>query len=168
MVELMVAAAILAVLMALALPSMNRFVQRQRLLGASQLLRADLQMVRSEAVMGARILYLQLGQDGGGSCYVVHTGQKDGCRCASTGRPLCREGSQAVRQQQLRKASGQPALRGNVRHLMFSGSLATVSQTGTLELQAGAAGTLRHVVGITGRVRVCAAGPGFPGLARCA
>lgn len=90
LIELMIGLAILAVLLSLAVPSFQAYLQRQRLKAAALTLEVDLREARHEAVRRGAPLYL--AWSGGSSsadwCYAIAT-QAD-CPCTDTGpAPAC-------------------------------------------------------------------------------
>lgn len=94
MVELLITVVILAVLAAIAVPSMREFIARQRVESIAKELATDLRYLRTEAIQRPRdveILFLQ-STDGATSCYVLYTIGEDGdqCSCGRTdGLPTC-------------------------------------------------------------------------------
>jgi prepilin-type N-terminal cleavage/methylation domain-containing protein len=74
LIELLVVIALVAIVVALAAPSLNQMIVMQRLRGTSTQLTTDLQFARSEAVSRQDVVGISFKSTAGGpSCYVVHT-----------------------------------------------------------------------------------------------
>lgn len=81
-VETLTALAIGALLLGLALPSLQQFRQTQQLRARADSLAADLRLARAEAVRLAEPVYFRVSGKGSGSCYILHLGVRNGCDCA--------------------------------------------------------------------------------------
>ena len=94
MVELLITVVILAVLAAIAVPSMREFIARQRVESIAKELATDLRYLRTEAIQRRRdvqILFLQ-SADSATSCYVLYFPGTDGAQCIcgrTDGLPTC-------------------------------------------------------------------------------
>ena len=97
LIEAIVTTAILAILLGMAVPSFERFTQRGRLEGAAAQLETDLQLLRFEAVARNETLRISFAQGVEGSCYVMHSGPANACRCAAGGLLSCDGGAEALR-----------------------------------------------------------------------
>ena len=64
LVEMVSVVAILGILLSSALPAVDRFYERQRLIGATEMVYRQLQLARSEAISRSRDVYLQFNIDG--------------------------------------------------------------------------------------------------------
>jgi prepilin-type N-terminal cleavage/methylation domain-containing protein len=74
LIELMVVVALVAIVIALAAPSLGNMIVMQRLRGISTQLTTDLQFARSEAVSRQDVVGVSFNPTASGqSCYVVHT-----------------------------------------------------------------------------------------------
>ena len=93
MVELMITIAIFSILVALALPSFQSTIERQRLIGATEGLFADLQYARSQAIK--RNTSVQLQFDETDWCYGLDDSGLD-CDCANTPANCTINGQQKV------------------------------------------------------------------------
>jgi type IV fimbrial biogenesis protein FimT len=166
LIESLIVIGLLGVLVAVALPSWRQFTQRRQIEGASAQLLADLQFLRSTSV--ARNVALRLSFQAGatGSCYLVHTGETAQCRCSFGGEPgaTCSGGAELLRGQVW--GAGALGVRANVASMRIDPRHGTLSPTGTIELQAGDSPTLRHIVNILGRARLCSVGS-LPGVSAC-
>lgn len=163
--ELLVALAMLAVLAGLALPSLAGLRERQVLQGVAATLEADIHHARSLAVARNQVVRLSFEAGAVGTCYFVHTGDPDDCRCRPDGSAECRD-AQALRA--VRLAPDQPvALLPNARSLAFDPVRGTVTPTATIRLRAPSGASIHHIVNVTGRVRACSPGGEVAGLRAC-
>lgn len=166
LVESLIALAIAAVATGASLPGFQQALEQRRLEGAAAQLHTDLQLARSEAVAQNRTLRISFKQDAGASCYIVHTGNANGCVCSADGAPICTAGVQALRSVHFPAGAG-VQLQSNVGSMVLDPSKGTVSPTGTLRLT-GAEGRAVHVVvNIMGRARKCSPGAALPGYVAC-
>ena len=166
LLELMVSIAVLALLAMAAVPSFDGFLQRREALGLSNQLVADLQALRANALARQEALRLTVRTPalGRGGCYAVHTGAADACSCDSTtirctGAELLRGG--------VLPPDGRLLLRANVASMRLDPRQGTVSPTGSIEVIARGGPSLKHIVNLLGRVRVCAASGTWPGVPAC-
>jgi type IV fimbrial biogenesis protein FimT len=168
LIEALIVVGLLGVLIAVALPSWRQFTQRRQLEGASAQLLADLQFLRSTSVARNVALRLSFHASAAGSCYLIHTGETAQCRCsfASGAEPdaSCSGGAELLRGQLL--GGSRLDVRANVASMRIDPRHGTISPTGTIELQAGDSPTLRHIVNILGRARLCSVGT-LPGVGTC-
>jgi len=159
--------AVIAVLTATAAPAMRGWVDRQRLRGSADTLRADLQQLRSQAVQRGQTLWLTVHHDRGGSCYVTHSGPRDACRCHSAQvEATCDDTGQALKV--VRLGSDQPVrLTSSSAALAFEPlrGIATPAASYQLSLPSGEA--VHQVVSVMGRVRSCTPKGLMPGLPVC-
>lgn len=164
LLEMMAGLAMLGLLLSLATPSWNAWIQRQRLETASrelQSLLAQWRHVSLDAQQPVRLsLYTASGSNGSTTpqCAVIHTGAWADCRCAPdpAGRPRssCQLPAQQLSEWVLRREDGL-ALSANVGSLRMDPHLGTVTPSGTLSLRGPGELEVRHVVNVMGRVRVC-------------
>lgn len=171
LVEQLVVLAVAAVLLHGATHTFSSWIVRQHLLGHSAQLGADLQWLRAAAVARHRILRLSFQDTPAGTCYLLHSGDADACRCEADGPadPVvqCAPGTELLRTT-LVPASRRVRLQSNVASLRVDPRHGTFTPTGSIDVAAtDGTGTLRHVVNILGRVRVCTAGPRLPGYSAC-
>ncbi len=90
LIELMVGLAIAAILLAIALPSMNEFIARQRVAGVATGLVADLRYARSTQMQTSRPVRLMFSADDSKTCYIAHSlVVGGGCDCALPDPPYC-------------------------------------------------------------------------------
>lgn len=89
LIETMVTVAIMAVLLGVVVPSMARMLERQRVQGVAEQAAHDLHQARSEALSRQESVFVSTAITGGGSCYVLSIGSKDGCRCTADGKASC-------------------------------------------------------------------------------
>lgn len=171
LVELLVVLALAAIILHSATLSFSGWLQRQHLLGVSAQFNADLQWLRSAAVLRHRILRLSFQDTDAGMCYLIHSGDADSCRCSADPRAepqvACDDGTELLRAA-LVPASRRIRLRSNVTSLRIDPRHGTFTPTGSFEVSTtDGSSALRHIVNILGRVRTCAPGPRFPGYSPC-
>ena len=155
MVEALMVLAVAAISLGTAVPEFQQTRLHRHLDGAAAQLETDIQLTRSRAVAERRNLRMTFMQDGGGSCYVVHSGDADSCTCAASGQAQCSHGEAPARS--VRFDNSHPVkLQTNVRSIVFSPNLGTSTPTGTLKLQTSPTHTVHAVVNVMGRVRHCA------------
>ena len=170
--ELLVSIGIVGVVLALAVPSFDVFVQRRRVEGQSAQFMADLQAVKAATAARAEGLRLSFHPRAGTvptpsdttSGYLIHTGPIGACACVQ-GQPQCGEGTTLVRGACL--STGPLQIRANVGSLLFDPRQSTVSPTGSVDISSPTGGTLRHVINIMGRMRVCSVQGRFQGTPSC-
>jgi prepilin-type N-terminal cleavage/methylation domain-containing protein len=84
LVELLVGIAILAIVLALGVPSMREWMVSQRVSSVANELVTDLQLARSEAIRRGMATFVRFGGNGAQTCYVVHAGTPgfgESCDC---------------------------------------------------------------------------------------
>ncbi|MEY8878426.1 MAG: GspH/FimT family protein [Leptothrix sp. (in: b-proteobacteria)] len=171
LVESLVAIALLAVLAAMAVPSLRGFLLRRQLDGASAQLQADLHLLRSTSVARNLALRLTLLSSAGGTCYLVHSGDVAQCDCrygpATEAQGRCDGSAELLRAQAWPSAGSSLVVRANVASMRVDPRHGTVSPTGSIDLQVGDGPVLRHVVNILGRVRLCTPAAAIGGIAAC-
>lgn len=86
MVELMVSLAIIALLAAIAVPSLRGFVARKRVEGVAQELVTDLRWLRSLRIQRNETVGIRFGSNTTSTCYVIYAlgGESGICDCTRT------------------------------------------------------------------------------------
>lgn len=167
-VELLCVLAITLVLVGGAVPLANDLRLGQRLHATAALLETDIQFARSESVRLNRPVRLVVQATAtGGSCYMLHAGAADACRCADNGRPQCEPGTQLLRSE-TQSASNGVVLDAMAHTVLFEGRKGTVTPTATLRVKARDGRTIHQVVNVMGRVRSCAPAGAVGGIPACA
>lgn len=166
LIELMVSTAVVALLATAALPSFDGFLQRREMAGLSGRLVADLQSLRSNALARQEPLRLSLypPANGRGGCYALHTGAATACQC--NGGTLQCTGAELLGGMAL-SPDGRVTLRANVSSLRLDPRQGTVSPTGSIEIVGRDGQSLKHVINLMGRVRLCSAVGSWPGVSAC-
>jgi type IV fimbrial biogenesis protein FimT len=167
LIEMVATVAIAGIVMTAAVPSLGGWVDQQRLKGTAGELASDLQYARSEAVLrnqGVRVSFL--GDVNAATCYVVHTGAADSCRCDAAGAPVCDGGSQPLKTVALTAPAG-VALQANVRTVLFSPEHGTASPAASLRLTGAHGRAVQHTVNVMGRVRTCSPQGSVSGYRAC-
>jgi type IV fimbrial biogenesis protein FimT len=154
LIELMVCVAIAAILLTIAVPSMQAFMARRQLEGLSAQFVADLQYARTSAVARGERLRLRFQTLDAGSCYVLHSSAADNCACMADQAPQCSGSAEALRVVYL-PTSDHNTVRANVASMLIDPRQGTVTPTGSIDIASSDGIALRHVVNILGRVRLC-------------
>ncbi len=153
LVELMATLAVSSVMLGSVLPDFSRLVQRQRLEGAAAQLETELQYARSQAVADGRSVRFSFRADAAQSCYVIHTGSANACRCDGV-TTVCAGNAQALRTVSYEAANGL-RVSSNSSSFLFDPTKGTVTPTATMTLSNARGDSLKLVVNIMGRVRDC-------------
>lgn len=160
------AMAIVAILVALGAPASRELLDSRRLEGVAWQLASDLRLARTEAIARHEAVRVSLHVAPGGTCYVVHTGPADGCRCLSNGPAWCEGGAHAIRTVQL-SAADRVRLESNVASMLFDPQRGTASPAGTLRLTDPRDRALHAIVNLLGRVRTCSPDARVAGYRAC-
>jgi type IV fimbrial biogenesis protein FimT len=155
LIEASIVMAIAAITLATAAPGFQGFIEKQRLHGAAAQLASDLHFARAEAVMRNTPLRFTLHQAAWGSCYVIHTGAAQDCRCeTAASAATCTGEAEALKTVQWTSDQG-ISLQSAVRSLLFDPLHGTSTPAGTLKVVAASGRAVHHVVNVMGRVRTC-------------
>ncbi len=165
LVEMLAAIAVMLVAIGAVLPDFSRLVQRQRLEGAAALLETELQFARSHAVTLGKSVHFNFSADNRRSCYVIHTGAAQACRCEGAAVPVCVGDAVALRSVAYEATDGL-RVTSNAPSFLFDATKGTVTPTATLSLANDRGDVLRLVVNLMGRVRDCTP-TGLPGHRAC-
>lgn len=166
LIELCVVVALVAILAAMAAPSMRELLERRALLGAADALATDLFELRALAVSRNEGLVATFQAQGQASCYVLHTGSTGQCTCLSDGPAECMPGASAI------KKVGFPS--GGPVRLLTSTSIrlhpvrGTAAPGGTIRMIDRQGRQVHHVVAMTGRIKTCSPGGKIGGYKPCA
>jgi type IV fimbrial biogenesis protein FimT len=167
LVELMVVITLLAVAMAAAAPSLTRALQTRHLHGAAQEVIAALHMARTAAIARNQAVSASvLPTTTGGSCHVVHTGQRQDCRCEDQAQAVCELGSQVL-QATWWPASSPVSLQASAASIRFDARAGTATPAGRVQISTRNGRDIHAVVSLTGRVRGCSPGGREGGWAAC-
>ena len=166
LVEAAVVVAVAAIVAASAAPSFSALIEGRRIEGAASRLATDIGFVRSEAAARQQPLRLSLHSGAGTSCWVVHTGAANQCRCVEAGPALCTGGAREIKTVVL-GANESVAVSGNVSSIVFDPLHGTNTPTGTLRLVGRSGRAIHHVVNVMGRVRSCSPGAAMTAYPAC-
>jgi type IV fimbrial biogenesis protein FimT len=161
--EVLVVIAISLVLLCIAAPSLQGFIESRRFQALANQVAVDIELARAQAIGHNRAVHIGFAQVHSGSCYVLYSGNKGDCTCTPDGEPQCRAGLQ-----QHIKTVSQPTqnpihLSANVGTMSINPLHGTVTPTGTLTLISGSGKKIQQIVNIMGRTRTCAEQvPGYP------
>lgn len=166
LIEWLVTLSVGAVLLASAVPGLNHWLQRERLLGSAALMASELQLLRQVAIARNEPLRFSLYPSADGICTVIHSGEPGLCRCDTIGAATCAAGGTVLSQGHWPIGAG-VAVSANVASLRFDPDAGTVTPTGSIRLVDGRGAGITHVINILGRVRSCSPGGGVTGYAAC-
>jgi type IV fimbrial biogenesis protein FimT len=166
LVETSVVASVLAVVAGLVAPQFDELRQRKQLEGAAAQLEADVHHTRMLAVARNAPLRISFEAGAAGSCYVIHTGAAQQCRCVEDGQAVCQGNAQAERVVYF-GAGSSISLSSNSRSVLFDPMRGTSSPTATVQLRAQGGAAIQQVLNIMGRVRSCSPAPTLSGYPRC-
>lgn len=153
-VEALCTLAVLATAAGTAVPAFDSLRTQRRLDGMAAQLETDIQFARSEAVRSNRPTRLSVQSLTEGTCYVIHTGKANDCRCTDSGTTECQANAielRTVRQLPLERVS----LRSSSNSIAFDPHRGTVTPTATLRMVANDGRAVHQVVNVLGRVRSC-------------
>jgi prepilin-type N-terminal cleavage/methylation domain-containing protein len=155
LMELMVTVAILAILVALAVPSFNSFLAKGRLSGAAEALAQDLQLARSESSRLNDAVTISFSS-GAAWCYgsVVSA---TACNCTQTSCNLRRVDNSAFAGVTMTAVSFGSTAATFTAFMPRQG----LADDGTVEFTHASAGTLRVSLGTAGQVRICSTSGGL-------
>ena len=169
LIEAAVTLAVLAVLVCGAAPSFSGLIERQRLASLAAQMATDVQFTRSAAVWRNEPLRLSFYSAAWGSCYVVHSGARDQCSCAThTITAVCTGDAVQLKTVSVATSTGM-GVQANVSSILFDPLHGTSTPTGTLRVVSTTAGAIHHIVNVLGRVRTCTPSgrPALPGYRAC-
>ena len=167
LVELMCTLAIMAVLLGGALPALRELHASQVLQATAALLETDIQYARSEALAQGQSVRLSVqALPDSGSCYLVHTGAAQACRCQGGGQVQCAGDARLLRLVEQAPGSG-ISLAPLQRSILFDAGKGTVTPTATFAFTDRDGRSIHQIVNIMGRVRTCTTTRGLGGLRPC-
>jgi type IV fimbrial biogenesis protein FimT len=166
LIEACTVVAIVAVLASAAAPNLQGLIDSRRLDGAATQLATDIQYARTEAVARNQPVRLSLLANVQGSCYVIHTGAADQCRCDAPGPAACSGDARQIKTVVF-ATSDRVGLQSNVESVLFDPLHGTSTPTGTLRLTGRQGRAIHHVINVMGRVRSCSPQGTTPGYRAC-
>ena len=166
LIEACVTLAVATIVATGAAPSMQQLLDARRFDGAAGQLASDLHFTRISAVARNQRVRFSLQTYAAGSCYVIHTGAADACRCGESGRAVCSGGASEIKTLRL-PASDRVQVQANVASILFDPMHGTSTPAGTLRVLGGNGRELRHIVNVMGRVRTCSPQGNVGGYRAC-
>ncbi len=151
--EAIIVLGITAVTLGTTLPGLGEMQDRRRLEGAAAQLETELQFVRSLAVADTRQVRVSFQSSAAQSCYVIHTGSANACRCDGP-QTSCLAGATEVRTVRF-DADSRLRMNVNSASMLFDPIKGTVTPTATLRLANTRGDGINLVVNVMGRVRSC-------------
>ncbi len=166
LVESMTALTVVSALVALALPSFRSAIERRHLEGMAQQFETDVHYARSLAVArnGSVRMSFSVGSDH--SCYVIHSGEANACRCANDAEAVCTGSAQALRAVRVEGQTG-VRMESNSSSMLFDATYGTITPTGTIQFVGSRGDRIHQIVNIMGRVRSCSPAPALSGYRAC-
>jgi type IV fimbrial biogenesis protein FimT len=164
-IELMTVVVVVAVLLALAIPSFRELIARNRLEGVTSELGTDLQYTRSEAVSRNGNVGLLTGA--AGTCYTIYQEANPvagSCNCANT--PVCTGGPVEIKTVSFGGTGISATASTTFLFEPVRGSL-TSADTAAVLSSSSIGGQLRADVLAVGRVKVCSPSGTFRGYPAC-
>lgn len=169
LIEALMAVAVLALLATQALPSLAMWRARAGVAGVAHEFEALLQQGRAHAWATGEAVHVAFQGGAAGACLLLHTGERDACRChAPPARAACTGTGQLLEQAHWAAGSG-VTVSANVASMQLDALRGTVSPAGTVRVASPLGPTLHQVVNVMGRVRTCvpALAPAWAGVAPC-
>jgi len=166
LIEACVTLAVATIVATGAAPSMQQLLEARRFDGTASQLASDLQFTRISAVARNQRVRFSLQTDATGSCYVIHTGSADACRCGESGPAVCTSGASEIKTIRL-PAADRVLVQANVASILFDPVHGTSTPAGTLRVIGNNGRELRHVVNVMGRVRTCSPQGNVAGYRAC-
>jgi type IV fimbrial biogenesis protein FimT len=166
LIETAMASSIMAVALGAALPSFHDTLARRAVDGAATELAADLQHIRSEAVVRNAALRISFEHGAAGSCYVIHTGASGECSCSGAAVGSCSGTATEIKTVQF-PAGGRVQLQSNAASMVFHPVRGTTTPAGTVRVLGPGSTEVRQIVSILGRTRSCSPQAAMPGYPAC-
>ena len=166
LIEACVTLAVATIVATGAAPSMKQLLDARRFDGAASQLASDLQFTRISAMARNQRVRFSLQADATGSCYVIHTGSADACRCGESGPAICENAASQIRTVRL-PLSDRVLVQANVASILFDPVQGTSTPTGTVRVIGSNGRELRHIVNVMGRVRTCSPQGNVGGYRAC-
>jgi type IV fimbrial biogenesis protein FimT len=151
--EAVMALAITTATLGSTLPGFSEMQDRRRLEGAAAQLETEMQFARGLAVTERRAVRFSFQADAAKSCYVIHTGPANGCRCDAE-QTACVAGAKEVRTVRF-EAGSRLRVTSNSSSMLIDPIKGTVSPTATVKLSNARGDGVNVVINIMGRVRAC-------------
>ena len=166
LIEACVVLVLLAILVLAVASGMQSLLETRRLEGAATQLATDIQFIRTESVARNQPLRLSFHANAAGSCYVIHSGAADDCRCDAQGPAQCSGAARELKTVMVAD-SDNVRLQANVSSVLFDPMHGTSSPTGTLRVIGAHGRAIHHVINIMGRTRSCSPQPAMSGYRPC-
>ncbi len=174
LIEALLVLVLIGVLLGTLLPGWTEHLARRRVEAASAQLQADLEQLRSGAVARDLGLRMTFRSSAAGSCYLIHEGDAALCSCPADAHgglvPQCADGARLLNARAWRP--DELVVQANIASLRADPRLGGISPSGSVELRAPGLPSLRHVVNLLGRLRLCSvvtdpANTGWRGVSAC-
>ncbi len=165
LIDCMIVLTIIGILVGQAAPSWMQAFADKKLLGEAESVVTALQLARTQAVARNEGVWFSVTTTPrGATCHVLHAGNAADCTCTDSGAAVCSAPDTTVIAAGVHTSSVRASLAHSIR---FEPRNGTATPTGTVVLRSDSGKEVQGRVAITGRVRMCAAGEGMPGLVAC-
>ena len=161
LIETMVTVAIVAILMAMAVPSMQKLIARKRVAGVAAELASDIRYLRSMGVQTATPVQIDFGANAAATCYALSTDPFSGGACDCNNPTTCDGNSGApkiVKSVTVPIAGGiTVSVSNNSTHAVFTGpnSLPVNGVTITAIVSSSMGGSVKVLTNAAGRPLAC-------------
>jgi type IV fimbrial biogenesis protein FimT len=166
LIELCIVLALIVVLVSSAAIGMRSLIDTRKLDGAATQLASDIQFIRTESIARNQALRLSFHASAAGSCYVIHTGAANDCKCDLDGPAQCSGWVSPLKTVRVANAD-RVTLEANVDSVVFDPMHGTSSPTGTLRVIGTQGRAVHHVINVMGRTRSCSPLSLVPGYRAC-
>jgi type IV fimbrial biogenesis protein FimT len=167
LVEATSVVAVLSIVVGSALPSFSSLRHRAELAGVAAQLETDVQFARSQAAAHGHPVQLTLRENGGSTCYMVHTGPAAQCSCGATAATAACSGDAELLRSVSLAPTGDVQVRSASKSIAFDPVKGTATPTATLRVEARDGRAIHQVVNLLGRVRSCSPGGRLTGVPAC-
>lgn len=174
LIELLVTVSILAVLLAVAVPSMRDWILANRVKASAAEMVTDIQLARAETIRRNAPVWVAFRSDASQKCYTVHTRNAEGwCDCRAAAGVACGVGALAVGRFELKTVSllvSNGVSMSWDRNILFTAPVALPNGGDTIrvDFDGGGSRQLRVSTNAAGRPQVCAPiGSTMAGYALC-
>lgn len=166
LIEASAVLAITTILATAAAPGMQGLIDARRLDNATTQLANDIHLTRTAAILRNQPVRLTFLPRGGGSCYVIHTGNAAACDCGGDGPATCAAPAREIKTVALDQAD-RVRVSANVGSVLFDPIHGTSTPTGTVRVIGADGREVRHIINLMGRVRSCTPAASVPGYRAC-
>ena len=168
LIELLVVGAIATIVLGLGIPKLQGIKQHRRLSSMADTVLTDVQHGRSEAARLGTSVQLRFSEHPQGTCYLVHTGPKNACRCGDDQQIACSKQGGVLKSEWIPRQT-QIAVKANYSPM----TITLDPRTGTatpgfrVNITSDDGEHIRHIVNSMGRIKSCTTTVGRNSLPKC-